>query len=66
MRSRAWALFPYLLGLMFTWSAAMYGVFAIPEYLLVFQVIAAVSFCCYFPVIVRFRPQLPPPLPTGD
>jgi hypothetical protein len=66
MRKTGWALIPYLLGLMFTWFTAMYGVFVLPEYFLFCQGIAVVFFFAYFPFFVRFKQTAPPPLPSSE
>jgi hypothetical protein len=53
MRDTGWALIPFLLGLIFTWFTAMYGVFVLPEFLVLFQVMALAFFVLYFPAFVR-------------
>ncbi len=62
MRRPGWALIPYFLGLVFSWFTAMYGVFVLPEFALLFEGMGAVSLFFYFPVLVRLASS-PPPVP---
>jgi len=63
MRHPGWALIPYFLGIFFTYLTPMYGLFLLPGYLLAFHILGVLFFWIYFPLFVRFRPALPPPLP---
>jgi len=57
------ALLPFCGGLFFAWQAEIYGIFLLPEFYMIFQILSAVLFLLYLPVFVKLR-ELPPPLPT--
>ncbi|MDB6026793.1 MAG: hypothetical protein JWM68_3016 [Verrucomicrobiales bacterium] len=57
------ALLPFFGGVFFAWQAGLYGIFLLPEFCMVFQILSAVLFLAYLPVFVQLR-QTPPSFPT--
>ena len=47
------ALLPYLIGVFFAWQAGCYGIFLLPEFLILFQILSASLFLAYLPIFVR-------------
>src|SRR4051812_25761842 len=56
---------PYFVGLLFAFCAGQYGIYLLPEFLIVFQTLSAALFLLYLPVFVEFPATVPPPLPGG-
>lgn len=63
IRNRWLALFPFLIGVFFAWQAGLYGIFLLPEFCIVFQILSAILFVAYLPLFVRLN-EYPPALPT--
>ena len=63
IRNRWLVLLSFFVGVFFAWQAGLYGIFLLPEFCIVFQILSAVLFLTYLPVFVRLR-QPPPPLST--
>lgn len=53
IKSRWLLLLPYLIGLVFAQSAGLYGLFLLPEVLIVFQGLSIVLFLVYAPFIIK-------------
>ena len=49
------ALVPFLIGTFFAWNAGLYGVFLLPEFCIVFQILSGILFVAYLPPFVRLR-----------
>jgi hypothetical protein len=58
------ALVPYLIGLLFAWQAGLYGIFLLPDFCIVYQILSAILMLAYFPLFVRVH-EIPPPLPSA-
>lgn len=57
------ALLPYFGGILFAQQAGLYGIFLVPEFCILFQILSAVLFALFLPPLVRTRPvPVPPPL----
>jgi hypothetical protein len=50
------ALLPFLIGVFFSWQAGLYGVYLLPEFYIVYQVLSVILFAVYLPLFVRLRP----------
>src|SRR5258706_11722096 len=61
IRNRWLALLSFFVGVFFAWQAGLYGIFLLPEFCMIFQILSAVLCLAYLPVFVRLR-QTPPPL----
>src|SRR4051794_36959464 len=46
------ALFPFATGLIFAWQAGVYGIFLLPEFFIVFQILSGILFVIYLPPLV--------------
>lgn len=53
------ALFPYLIGIIFAQQAGMYGYYLLPEHCIIFQILSAILFVAFFPILIQ-APQPPP------
>lgn len=54
------ALLPFLGGVFFAWQAGLYGIFLLPEFCIMFQILSVILFLVYAPLFVRI--DAPPPL----
>jgi len=61
MRSPGWSIIPHTLGILFSYTVAMEGIFLASEYLLLYQAAGYVLLMSFFPPLVKFRP---PKIPT--
>jgi len=59
IRNPLLALLPFLIGVFFAWQAGLYGIFLLPDFCIVFQILSAILFLMYLPFFVRLR-QAPP------
>jgi len=48
---------PYILGVVFAQQAELYGIYLLPEFLIVFQILSAVLFLIYLPLFVKPAPS---------
>jgi hypothetical protein len=60
------ALLPYLLGVFFVMQTALYGVFLVPEFCVVYQALSVALWLLYVPVFTRLAPAIPPALPRSQ
>jgi hypothetical protein len=49
------ALIPYFLGVFFAQQAGLYGIFLVPEFWLIFQILSAWLLLLYLPLFVKLR-----------
>lgn len=49
------ALPPYMIGIFFAWQATCYGIYLLPEFLIVFQILSAVLFFFYIPNLIVLK-----------
>ncbi len=58
------ALLPFVIGVLFAWDAGLIGIYVLPEFCIVFQVLSGVLFLLYHPLTVRLK-ESPQPLSTA-
>jgi hypothetical protein len=55
---------PFFLGVLSAFFAGQFGLYMLPAFLLLFQILSAILFLLYLPLFVKFPPRsVVPPLP---
>jgi len=64
IRNPALALLPFFLGMFFAWLTGFFGIFLLPDFCIVYQLLSAALLMVYLPLFIR-PGAIPPRLPRA-